>query len=540
MKRIYALLLTFAMTTSCVATTAAASTTETSASAESTTTDHVFTIASACDIGNELNPHAYHSGAALYALNYVYDALVVYEDGQIVEALADDWSVSEDGLTYTFHIRDNARFSDGSVCDANVVEKNFKSILSEAYDAYSWMGVCSHMEDCYAVDDSTFEFKLTEPYYPALQELASVRPWRMLAESAFMDDGTSVEGIKAPIGTGPWVLTDYVENEYAEFERNEYYWGEMPKLDKFRVQIITDGQTAVSALEAGQVDMIYDMYESSLMNIDTFNALINEGYSYAVSDPVLTRVVVLNSNIDALSDINVRKAICMGVNREAMVQSIFAGLEDMAQSYYWPGTMYCNVGLEGYEYNVEEAAKLLDEAGWVLENGAEYRTKDGQELAIDFYYDASHEVQTAIAQIMQSELKKIGVKVEITGEERGANLNRVYGGEFELGYSVSWGDPQDPYSTLNAMSIEGGTAEQFSLAPCEGYDQFVELVQSIFSETDEAVIQEKHNTALHYIEDQYAILPISYQTNRAIAQPGVTGIDFGYSNCMPLNTVTVD
>lgn len=509
-------------------------------SADEKGNDHVFTIASSCDIGAELNPHAYHSGAALYALNYVYDPLVVYQDGEIKAALSDEWSVSEDGLTYTFHIRDNAKFSDGTACDANNVVKNFQSVLTDAYDAYSWMGVCTNMDECYAVDDQTFEFKLKQPYYPTLQELGSVRPWRMLADAAFMDDGTSINEIKEPLGTGPWVLTDYVENEYAEFEKNEYYWGEMPNLDKFRVQIITDGQTAVSALEAGQVDMIYDMYESSLMNIDTFNSLIDEGYSYAVSDPVLTRVVVVNASQDILSDLNVRKAIFMGINRQAMVDSIFAGLEDMAQSYYWPGTMYCNIGLEGYEYNVDEAVKTLEEAGWVLEDGAEYRTKDGAELAMTFYYDASHEVQVSIAQIMQSELKKIGIKVDIIGEESAANSNRVYGGDFELGYAVSWGDPQDPYSTLNAMSLEGYTAEQFALGACEDYESFVELVQGIFSETDEAVIQEKHNTALHYIEDQYCMIPISYQTNRAIAQPGVSGIDFGYSNVMPLNSLTVE
>jgi nickel transport system substrate-binding protein len=148
-------------------------------------------------------------------------------------------------------------------------------------------------------------------------------------------------------------------------------------------------------------------------------------------------------------------------------------------------------------------------------------------------------VQTSFAQIFQADMKKIGVKVNITGEESEANSNRIYGGDFQVGYSVSWGDPQDPYSTLNAMSLEGYTDEQFALAPCPGYDDFAALVQSTFSETDPEVIQKNHDTLLHYIEDQYCIIPISYQTNRAIAQQGVSGIQFGYSNVMPMNTVTV-
>ncbi len=518
--------------------------TEAAATAEpaKASSDHVFTVASSTDIGVELNPHMYHSGAALYALNYVYDPLVNYENGEIVAAIADKWEVSEDGLTYTFHIRDNAKFSDGTVCNAENVERNFDAIMKDedAVSAYAWMGVCANMDSYRAVDESTFEFTLTQPYYPALQELASIRPWRMLADAGFAADGTSMNGITAPIGTGPFVLSDYKENEYAEFVRNEYYWGEAPKLDKFRVQIITDGQTAVSAFEAGQVDMLYDNYESSLMGIDTFKSLQDEGYVSAISDPVLTRVITLNSSKKPLDDFNVRKAIILGLDRVTMVDSIFGGLEELAQSYYWPGVMYCNVGLKGYEYNTEEAARLLDEAGWVLENGAEYRTKDGETLTLEYYYDASHAVQTAFAQIFQADMKKIGIKVDIAGEESGANLNRIYGGDFQVGYSVSWGDPQDPYSTLNAMSLDGYTDEQFALAPCDGYAEFAATVQSTFSETDPKVIQEKHDYMLHYIEDQYCIIPISYQTNRAIAQKGVSNIQFGYSNTMPMSTVTVE
>lgn len=494
--------------------------------------DHIFTIASSADVG-DMNPH--QGAAAIYAQNYVYESLVVYADGGIQPGLAESWDISDDGLTYTFHLRD-AKFSDGSDFNAENVVKNFDAIF-ENFDSFNWMGVCSKMDKYYAVDDQTFEFKVTEPYYPILQELAAVRPFRMLGDAGFMDDGSSMNGIKASIGTGPWMMTDYVENEYATFERNPYYWGEAPKLDSFKIQVITDGQTAVSALEAGQVDMIYDMYESTLMSVDNFNALIDEGYEHAVSDPVLTRVITLNAGVEPLNDFNVRKAVILALDRQTMVDNTFGGLEEMAQSYYWPGTIYCDVGLKGYEYNAEEAGKLLDEAGWTLADGAEYRTKDGKELAITYYYDSSDVVQTALAQVCQSDLKKVGIHCEIVGEEYSTNINRIYSGDFQIGYTVSWGDPYDPHSTISAMVTEGGSAEYFALSACDGFDAFAENVNSIFGEVDENVIQTKYADAFRFIEDQYCLVPISYQTNRAIAQPGVTGIDFGYSNVMPLNTL---
>lgn len=494
--------------------------------------DHIFTIATSADVG-DMNPH--QGAAAIYAQNYVYESLVVYADGGIQPGLAESWDISEDGLTYTFHLRD-AKFSDGSDFNAENVVKNFDAIF-ENFDSFSWMGVCSKMDKYYAVDDSTFEFVVKEPYYPILQELAAVRPFRMLGDAGFQDDGSTINGIKASIGTGPWMMTDYVENDHATFERNPYYWGEAPKLECFQIKYITDGQTAVSALEAGQVDMIYDMYESTLMSVDTYNALIAEGYASAISDPVLTRVITLNAGVAPLDDANVRKAIILGLDRQTMVDSTFGGLEELAQSYYWPGTIYCDVGLKGYEYNAEEAGKLLDEAGWTLADGAEYRTKNGEELALTYYYDASDVVQTALAQVCQSDLKKIGVHMEIVGEEYNTNINRIYSGDFQIGYTVSWGDPYDPHSTISAMVTEGGSAEYFALSACDGFDAFAENVNSIFGEVDESVIQSKYDSAFHFIEDQYCLVPISYQTNRAVAQPGVTGIAFGYSNVMPLNTI---
>jgi ABC-type transport system substrate-binding protein len=110
-----------------------------SSKSDSASSDHVFTIASSTDCGAEVNPHLYHSGAAFYALENIYDPLVMYADGEIQPAIADEWKVSDDGLTYTFHIRDNCKFSDGSICDANNVVKNFDAILRTKSHMHGWV-----------------------------------------------------------------------------------------------------------------------------------------------------------------------------------------------------------------------------------------------------------------------------------------------------------------------------------------------------------------------------------------------------------------
>ena len=130
--------------------------------------------------------------------------------------------------------------------------------------------------------------------------------------------------------------------------------------------------------------------------------------------------------------------------------------------------------------------------------------------------------------------------MDIVGEEYSANINRIYSGEFEIGYTVSWGDPYDPQSTLSAMATPYGSAEYFALASCDGFDTFVENVVKAPKTVDVEERQELYKEAMQYIEDQYSIIPISYQTNRAITKQNITGVTFGYSNTMPLDELTVE
>lgn len=222
-------------------------------------TDETITIACCADIG-DMNPHLANAG--IYAQNDVFDGLVKYADGKVQPALAEKWDVSSDGLTYTFHLRRGVKYSDGSVFNANSVKKNFDAIFQNA-KKFTWLGVVANLDYYEATDENTFTMVLKAPYYPALQDLAAVRPFRMLGDAGFADDGSSMNGIKAPIGTGPWMLKDYVENQYATFVQNPNYWGEKPHIAGFTIKIYTDGQSAVSALEAGQVNMIYDKKSNS-------------------------------------------------------------------------------------------------------------------------------------------------------------------------------------------------------------------------------------------------------------------------------------
>lgn len=201
----------------------------------------------------DLNPHLY--AGEMYAQSILYDTLVSTTAEGYEGCLAEDWTISEDGRVYTFNIRDNVLFSDGTPCDANAILANFNAII-ENKDRHTWLEMMNLLVGVSAPDEDTLVIELSEPYYPMLTELSCIRPFAMISPEC-MIDGSTKDGVNGYIGTGPYVLTDFVTDEYAVFERNENYWGEAPAIRKITVKVIPDNQTRIMALESGEIDLIF-------------------------------------------------------------------------------------------------------------------------------------------------------------------------------------------------------------------------------------------------------------------------------------------
>ena len=201
----------------------------------------------------DLNPHLY--AGEMYAQSMLYDTLVSITDDGYEGCLAESWEISDDGKIYTFKIRDGVKFSDGTVCDANAILANFNAII-ENKERHTWLEMMNLLVGVSAPDDHTFVIELSEAYYPMLTELGCIRPFAMISPEC-MINGSTKDGVNGYIGTGPYVLTDFVTDEYAVFERNENYWGEKPAIQKITVKVIPDNQTRIMALESGEIDLIF-------------------------------------------------------------------------------------------------------------------------------------------------------------------------------------------------------------------------------------------------------------------------------------------
>ena len=253
----------------------------------------------------------------MFAQAMVYEGLVKYmPDGSVAPALATGWTVSEDGRTFTFTLREGVKFSDGEAFDAAVVEKNFAAVMGNGA-RHKWLGLMGALASVKATGPMTVEITTKEPYYPLLQELALIRPVRFLAPGAFPDSGQTADGLKAPIGTGPWVLSESVLGQYDIFTRNEAYWGPKPAFDTIKVKVIADPNTRAIALETGEIDLIYGV--EGQITPDTFQRLKDAGYEAGTSAPLETMALALNTGKGPTADLAVRKAINHALNKDAMV-----------------------------------------------------------------------------------------------------------------------------------------------------------------------------------------------------------------------------
>lgn len=467
----------------------------------------------------DLNPHLY--AGEMYAQSILYDTLVNITADGYEGCLAESWDISEDGRTYTFHIRPNVLFSDGEKCDANAILANFNAIL-ENRERHTWLEMMNLLVGVSAPDENTFVIEMSEPYYPMLTELGCIRPFAMISPSC-MINGSTKDGVNGHIGTGPYVLTDFVTDEYAVFERNENYWGKAPAIRKITVKVIPDNQTRIMALESGEIDLIFG---KNMIDADAISQYLDsDKFTVGLSDPTSTRHIVMNTTREILGDPAVRKALQHATDRQTISDGIFYGLEQPADTLYATTVPYCNVGLKPYEYSTETAAQILDEAGWVL-GSDKMRAKDGRQLALDLLYNSDSVTEKTIAEYLQSEYLKLGISMTIHGEEEQSYRDNMKAGNFDMVFNICWGMPYDPQSSLAAMRapVYGDYAAQQGL---EDKAEIDEAITKILTSTDEAERQELYKSVLTNLHEDAMYLPLTYECNKALYTSALHGVHFG-------------
>lgn len=470
-----------------------------------------------------LNPHLYGANQ-MFAQAMVYEPLVRYQaDGTLAPWLAQSWRVSDDGKVYTFHLRPGVTFSNGEPFDAAAVAANFRAILDNRA-SHGWLELANRIASVEAIDPLTVRLTLDRPYYPTLHELALPRPFRFAAPSQFRDGGSKT-GLFAPIGTGPWTLAKTARGEYDLFRRNDTYWGARPAYGEINVKVTPDPNSRAIAFQTGDIDLIYGSEGAiSPDNFARFRKM--KGVTTAMSKPVETLVIAINSNAAPTNDLAVRTALNHAVNKDALVARVLHGTQTLADALFPNDAPYADIGLAPYAYDPALAGRILDEAGWVLAKGARIRSRNGAPLEIDLVFTGNDAQSKVMAEVIQSDLAKAGIGVRLVGEEQSSVNARQHDGRFGMVFSRTWGAPYDPHAYISSMRAPGHAdfQAQRGLPDKAEIDAKIGKALAATDETERRALYRDIFTRLH---EAAIYLPLTHVTTIAVARPELGPIPFG-------------
>lgn len=485
-----------------------------SAGAFSQTDPTTLTTAWPVNVG-PLNPHLYTPNQ-MFAQSMVYEPLVKYTaDGGVEPWLATRWTPSADGKTWVFTLRENVTFSNGEPFNADAVVANFRAVLDNRA-RHSWLELVNQITDVKALSPLQLQITLKSAYYPFLQELALPRPFRFIAPSQFVDGGTK-QGIKAPVGTGPWMLQSSRLNQDDVFVRNPHYWGKKPALGKVVVNVIPDATSRAIAFETGEVDLLYG--SEGLLPLDTFARFgTNPAYHTQLSAPVETVMLALNTRLGPTRELAVREALNYAVDKKTMIATALYGTQQVADTLFAPSVPYANIGLKPRGYDPAQARALLDKAGWTLPAGNAIREKNGQPLRIGLAFTGTDAESKAMAEIIQADLRKVGVDVQLIGEEESSIYARQRDGRFGMIFNRTWGAPYDPHAFMSSMRVPSHADYQAQLGLPDKALIDREIGQ-VLTQQDESARQALYKDILTRLHQDAVYLPLSYVSVMAVSRP---------------------
>jgi peptide/nickel transport system substrate-binding protein len=406
-------------------------------------------------------------------LRNVFDSLV-HQDGQggFQPWLAESWEVADDLKTYTFKLRKDVKFTDGTAFDAEAVKANFDRIADPATKSQLAATLLGPYDGTEVVDPHTVKVSFKQSFAPFLQA-ASTPYLGFYSPKTIKENGAKLgSGGAVDVGTGPFVFSAYTKGQNATFTRNpDYAWAPKgatnagaPYLDKLNIRFLPEASVRVGSLTSGQVHVSFALPPADAKAV--------EGNSRLALDrrdaPGANYSIYLNAAKAPLNDEKVRKAIQRGIDIDTHVKTLYFGEYKRAWSPLSPATAPYAKALDGsWPYDQALSGKLLDEAGWTTRDSEGYRTKDGKRLTVDWpLLPASfiREKRDVLGQAFQADLKKLGVEVKRPQGDIGTYIATVYGGKADLAdYSWARAEPDVLWLLFNGASkpAEGGQNATF-------------------------------------------------------------------------------
>ena len=362
-----------------------------------------------------LDPHADTAVNDFRILVNLYDGLVRYKPGtlEVEPSLAESWDISDDGKTYTFHLRDGISFHDGTPLNAEAVKFNFDRMLKEDHPfhdtgPFPLAFFFSSVTDVTAVDDLTVKFTLSDPYAPFLSNLAY--PTGLIVSPAAVEKYGKDFG-RHPTGTGAFKFEEWDANSKVVVSRNEDYWDGPPPLEAVIFRPITDANTRIAEMLSGGLDVMVEVPPDSL-------AQFRDNGAFQVFEQAGPHLwfLILNTKDGPFSDKKIRQAANYAIDKKALVDNILQGTAEVAAGPTPPAFAWAyDDSLQPYPHDPDKAKELLKEAGYDGSEVTFYVTEGGSGMLDPL----------AMGTAIQADLQEVGMPVKIETYEWNTFLGKV-------------------------------------------------------------------------------------------------------------------
>lgn len=467
--------------------------------------ENIVKIASTSEI-DSLDAHKAAATATGMILDQIHDGLIDYnEKGEIIPSVAKSWEISEDGLTYTFKLVENAKFHNGKELKASDVVASYGP-LAGINDSEPLSSKWEIVDDVKAIDDYTVEITLKNVDSGFLAR----------TDSAIMPEGYDKQE-SHPVGVGPFKFVEWRQGEKLVMEANKDFYNseEAAKIDGAEWFLMKDSSTAALALQTGEIDITTVSIEEKEM--------LGDDYNYVEGDMNMVTIFGLNQDFEPFKDAKVRQAINHAINKEEIIDVVFDGNATKLGTMFSPAMpVYYQEGLEDkWEFNPERAKELLKETGQ-------------EDLTFTIKAPSHAQMYSDLAQVISDQLSKVGVTANIEMIEWTTWLEDVYTKFDHEATIIGLTGKIDPYDVL--IRFKDGYKRNFINYNNEEYNEIMnKAIQELDHEKEIEYYKEAQTILADDASSVYLIDPY-----RVIAtQKNITGLELFPQDRYNLNDIVI-
>lgn len=455
-----------------------------------------ITIGIGQDLDESLDPHIAVAAGTKEVMFNVFEGLVKYNsDGDTIPAVASDYTISDDGLTYTFTLRDGVKFHNGDeVTQDDVIYSIERCRDDENVNPQTSTGLAC-VESVEAQGDNEIVLKLSEPN----TELMSILTLAVIPKDYDQQD-------TAPVGTGPYKFVSRTAQEDVVLEKFDDYWGTPANIDKVTYKINESAEGLIQGLESGAIDLVSHMTSTQTAELD------DSDFNIEVGEMNLVQALYLNNAVEPFDDIRVRQALCYAVDKQGIIDMAFDGYGFPIGSNCFPAfTKYFDDSLtDYYTVDTDKAKELLTEAGY----------PDGFDMTITVPSNYQPHVDTA--EVIAEQLKEIGINATLEKVEWSTWLDDTYGNRnFQSTVIGLTADPLTARALLERFSSDADN--NFINYSNADYD---DLFQKAITTYDDAEQTEVYKEMEKNLTENAASVYIQDMADLVAVRKGLSGLQF--------------